>query len=96
MIDSNFVMDEKTDRKSVVDDQGSTRSPPTAYKLYVLVVMMALYLINQMDRFVLGIGSREITNELQFGDMTCHPNLTLTGGNESCQDNCSSLRDNIT
>ena len=78
------------------NDERSSQSSSTVYKLYVLVVMMSLYLINQMDRFVLGIGSREITNELQFGDMTCHPNLTLTGGNETCQDDCSSLRDNIT
>ena len=83
----------ETDRKN---DERSSQGSSTVYKLYVLVVMMALYLINQMDRFVLGIGSREITNELQFGDMTCHPNLTLTGGNETCQDDCSSLRDNIT
>ena len=78
------------------NDERSSQSSSTVYKLYVLVVMMSLYLINQMDRFVLGIGSREITNELQFGDMTCHPNLNLTGGNETCQDDCSSLRDNIT
>ena len=78
------------------NDEKSSQSSSTVYKLYVLAVMMSLYLINQMDRFVLGIGSREITNELQFGDMTCHPNLTLTGGNETCQDDCSSLRDNIT
>ena len=78
------------------NDERSSQSSSTVYKLYVLVVMMSLYLINQMDRFVLGIGSREITNELQFGDMTCHPNSTLTGGNETCQDDCSSLRDNIT
>lgn len=60
------------------------------YKLYVLLVMMTLYLINQMDRFVLGIGSQEISQELHFGDMKCHPNVSWNNG--SCRDECTALR----
>ena len=66
-----------------------------AYKLYVLLVMMMLYLINQMDRFVLGVGSRAITSELKIGDIVCHSNLdhnlSSPADNGSCQDECSTL-----
>ena len=70
-----------------------------AYKLYVLLVMMILYLINQMDRFVLGIGNRAITSELKIGDIVCHSNpdhnpshnLSSPTDNGSFQDECSTL-----
>ena len=41
------------------------------YKLYVLLVKMMfyMYLVNQMDCFVLGIGSRAITSELKIGEV---------------------------
>ena len=62
------------------------------YKFYVLVAMMLVYLINQMDRFVLGVGSQDITRELQFGQNTCHPILSKHNtSNGSCHDQCSSL-----
>ena len=59
------------------------------YKLYVLLLLMLMYLVNQMDRFVLGVGSRGISHDLEFGAMTCHPNASLVNG--SCQDECSSV-----
>ena len=60
------------------------------YKVYVLVLLMLIYLVNQMDRFVLGVGSRGISHDLKFGEMTCHSNLSLANG--SCQDECTTLR----
>ena len=66
-----------------------------AYRLYVLLVTMIPYLINQMDRFVLGIGSRAIMSELKIGEIVCHSNLdhnlSSPADNGSCQDECSTL-----
>lgn len=64
------------------------------YKLYVLLVMMTLYLINMMDRFVLGIGSQRISHDLQFGEMSCHSNASSSNG--TCQNECSTLRNKTT
>ena len=76
------------------EDRGHQGKLWRAYKLYVLLVMMVLYLINQMDRFVLGIGSQSISQDLQFGEMSCHPNASLSNG--SCQDECSKLHNQTT
>ena len=59
------------------------------YKVYVLLLLMLLYLVNQMDRFVLGVGSRGISRDLEFGEMTCHSDISLANG--SCQDECTRL-----
>ena len=42
------------------------------YALYVLLVLMVVYLLNQLDRFVLGIAGRSIARDLQFGQLGCY------------------------
>ena len=48
-----------------------------------------------MDRFVLGIGIRAITDELNIGDIVCHSNLdhnlSSPADNGSYQDKCGTL-----
>jgi MFS family permease len=43
----------------------------TCYSLYVLFVLMLVYLVNQMDRFVLGIAAQQTAQSLEYGDQSC-------------------------
>ena len=58
------------------------------YALYVLLVLMIVYLLNQTDRFILGVCSEEISRDLQFGERECLVNQSAIGGNVSCDTNC--------
>lgn len=64
---------------------GLTNRP---YALYVLLVLMTVYLLNQTDRFILGICSKEISSDLQFGEHKCFVNQHAIGENVSCNTNC--------
>ena len=55
------------------------------YSLYVLVVLMVAYLLNQLDRFVLGIAGRSLARDLHFGTLSCF----LSTSNMSCATNCN-------
>lgn len=46
------------------------------YALYVLCVLMIVFMLNQKDRFLLGVTSDVIARDLQFGELTCLPNYT--------------------
>ena len=45
------------------------RSRP--YKLYILIMLIVTYLINQLDRYMLGIVTKPMAQEIQYGDMGC-------------------------
>lgn len=46
------------------------------YHIYVLGLLMLVYLVNQMDRFLLGIASRNIAHDLHFAQFGCYPNTS--------------------
>ena len=56
------------------------------YLFYVLVLLMIVYLINQMDRFILGIASRRISIDLEYGNLGCYANESHH--NQTCNDSC--------
>jgi len=58
------------------------------YALYVLLILMIVYLLNQTDRFILGVCSEEISRQLEFGKRECLVNQSAIGENISCNTNC--------
>ena len=66
------------------------------YSVLVLLVLMLVYLMNQLDRFVLGIAAQSVSRDLDFGQMGCFYNLTaLTEpqyANVSCKGACVSIK----
>lgn len=58
------------------------------YALYVLLLLMIVYLLNQTDRFILGVCSEEISRDLEFGKRECLVNQSSLGLNVSCDTNC--------
>lgn len=43
----------------------------SAYSLYVLLIMLLTYMLNQLDRYALSITSIETAQALHYGDMAC-------------------------
>lgn len=44
------------------------------YQVYALLLFLVTYLLNQLDRYMLAITIRPITQELHFGDQGCMSN----------------------
>ena len=64
-----------------------------ARSLYGLLVLMVVYLLNQMDRFILGIASKEIGRDLHFAQFACFPNTSSPPpDNTSCVGACTSFK----
>lgn len=42
-----------------------------AYSLYVLFIMLATYILNQLDRYTLSITNVETAQAVKFGDKAC-------------------------
>lgn len=42
-----------------------------AYQLYVLFLFLLTYLLNQLDRYMLAITIKPMSQELEFGDKGC-------------------------
>ena len=64
-----------------------------ARSLYGLLVLMVVYLLNQMDRFILGIASKEIGRDLHFAQFACFPNTSSSPpDNASCVGACTSFK----
>ena len=61
------------------------------YSLYILVVLMVVYLLNQLDRFVLGIAGKSVARDLQFGKLSCFLNSSYPH-NESCVTSCNEIQ----
>ena len=66
------------------------------YPMYVLFVLMLVYFLNQLDRFVLGIAARSISRDLNFGRLGCFYNLTALSepryANSSCEEACLDIK----
>jgi len=50
------------------------------YSVYVLCMLLLTYLVNQLDRFVLGIVTKPMSQELGYGDFACMKNDSVTTG----------------
>ena len=57
----------------------------SGYSLYVLLLLLLTYLLNQLDRYMLAIVARPSAQEIEFGDKGCLLNetakTTLEDGN---------------
>jgi hypothetical protein len=49
----------------------------TPYKLYVLLLLLVTYLLNQLDRYMLAITSKSMAQEIHFGDKACMKNSSF-------------------
>ena len=57
------------------------------------MILMVMYLLNQTDRFILGVCSEELSRDLQFGTQECLVNESAIGGNNvTCDTDCHSLK----
>ena len=59
------------------------------YSIYVLVVLMIVFLLNQLDRFVLGIASKSLARDLKFGSSACSLNTSILDSVDSNGSNVS-------
>lgn len=50
----------------------------TPYKVFVLVLLLLAFLLNQLDRFMLAITNKSIAQDIQYGDKGCMDNTTFT------------------
>ena len=62
------------------------------YALYVLVVLMVVFTLNQKDRFLLGVTGGAVAKELRFGDYACSPNKSNISSSETCDSSCAKQR----
>ena len=63
------------------------------YSLYVLCVLMLVYLLNQANRFLLGVTGKEVVKDLHFGEYICLPNITSSlPDNVSCVGACIEIK----
>lgn len=60
------------------------------YSLYVLFIILIAYLINQFDRYALPIVSKDMAQEIHFGDKSCMP---LQNASKSYVSKCTSLNE---
>ena len=49
------------------------------YSIYVLFILLLTYLLNQLDRYMLGIVTKPMAQELHYGDMACMKNDSFGG-----------------
>jgi len=47
------------------------------YSIYVLFMLLLTYLINQLDRFLLGIVTKPMSQDLGYGDWACMRNESV-------------------
>ena len=67
------------------------------YSFYVLAVLMIVYLVNQLDRFILGIAGKSLSRELNFAQFGCFANTSsLFLANTSCVGACVHIKNEST
>jgi len=54
------------------------------YSIYVLCMLLLTYLVNQLDRFVLGVVTKPMAQELGYGDFACMKNDSRSAGVVIC------------
>lgn len=45
--------------------------------MFVLLVLLLVYLVNQLDRYTISITAKYVGLDLDFGTLDCMPNVTL-------------------
>lgn len=76
----------------------------TPYKLYVLLILLVTYLLNQLDRYMLAISSKAMAQEIHFGDKACMKNTSAQDSDFnglkcetfSSADSCRNATSNLT
>ena len=61
------------------------------YALYVLLMMLLVYLLNQLDRYTLPIVTTSVGYDLRYGDKVCMANRQLNSTISHAAGNLSSL-----
>lgn len=63
------------------------------YSLYVLLALLAVYLLNQLDRYTLPVVTTSVGPDLRYGDKTCqanpHVNKTMLMDSGFSTKNCT-------
>ena len=49
-----------------------------AYPLFVLLLLLLAYLLNQLDRYMLAIVTKPMAQELHYGDQACMSNTSYS------------------
>lgn len=53
------------------------------YAVYVLLLLLGTYLLNQLDRYALAVSSQPMAHDIKFGDKGCLPyNSTFSKDDE--------------
>ena len=47
------------------------------YSIYVLVILLVAYLLNQLDRYMLAITNPSMSRDVGYGKLGCFKNLSL-------------------
>ncbi|XP_043201897.1 MFS-type efflux pump MSMEG_3705-like [Amphibalanus amphitrite] len=66
----------------------------SGYSLYVLALLLVVYLLNQLDRYMLAVVARPSAQDIHFGDQGCLLNDTVSSTLE--ETNCSNCTDRTT
>lgn len=45
--------------------------------MYVLLILLLVYLVNQLDRYTISITAKYVGLDLHFGTIDCMPNMSL-------------------
>ena len=61
------------------------------YALYTLFILMVVYLLNQLDRFVLGIAGGSLARDLQFGRKSCYLNTSYVENSSTTTSACVTI-----
>jgi len=48
------------------------------YNVYVLILLLLTYLLNQLDRYMLAITTKSIAQEIHYGEKSCMINTTFS------------------
>ncbi|XP_037076088.1 protein spinster homolog 1-like isoform X2 [Pollicipes pollicipes] len=66
----------------------------SGYSLYVLLLLLLAYLLNQLDRYMLAIVARPSAQEIEFGDLGCQLNDAISS--HLSDKDCSNCTTNAT
>lgn len=71
------------------------RQHSRCYAVYVLVILLVAYLLNQLDRYLLSIVTMPMAQEIHYGDLQCLHNKSFLGNHSapnSCQNGSTETR----
>jgi hypothetical protein len=73
---------------NILISYGQVFRKASPYSLYVLFVLLATYMLNQLDRYALNITNIEISQEIKYGDKGC---LKQANQSKTIADECAKL-----